>query len=30
VPRLVEQEVFPEEHLFWGKRGIPFLAKHLV
>jgi len=25
----VEQEVFPEEHLFWGKRGIPFLARHL-
>ena len=26
---LVEQEVFPEEHLFWGKRGIPFLARQL-
>jgi hypothetical protein len=25
----VEQEVFPGEHLFWGKRGIPFLARHL-
>jgi dienelactone hydrolase len=25
----VEQEVFPAEHLFWGKRGIPFLARHL-
>ena len=25
----VEQEVFPDEHLFWGKRGIPFLARHL-
>jgi dienelactone hydrolase len=25
----VEQEVFPEEHLFWGKRGIPFLARQL-
>jgi dienelactone hydrolase len=25
----VEQEVFPEEHLFWGKRGIPFLARNL-
>jgi len=24
-----EQEVFPDEHAFWGKRGIPFLAKHL-
>jgi len=30
VPELVEQEVFPEEHLFWGKRGIPFLVKHLM
>ena len=29
VPDLTEQEVFPEEHLFWGKRGIPFLARHL-
>src|SRR5687768_10124484 len=25
----VEQEVFPDEHLFWGRRGIPFLARHL-
>jgi len=25
----VEQEVFPGEHSFWGKRGIPFLAHHL-
>lgn len=25
----VEQEVFPDEHLFWGKRGIPFVARHL-
>jgi dienelactone hydrolase len=25
----VEQEVFPAEHLFWGRRGIPFLARHL-
>ena len=24
-----EQEVFPDEHAFWGKRGIPFLARHL-
>ena len=29
TPDLVEQEVFPEEHLFWGKRGIPFLARHM-
>jgi dienelactone hydrolase len=26
---LVEQEVFPGEHSFWGKRGIPFVARHL-
>jgi Abhydrolase family len=25
----VEQEVFPGEHSSWGKRGIPFLARHL-
>ena len=25
----VEHEVFPDEHLFWGRRGIPFLARHL-
>jgi len=25
----VEQEIFPGEHSFWGKRGIPFLARHL-
>ena len=25
----VEQEVFPAEHSFWGKRGIPFIAAHL-
>lgn len=29
-PDLVEQEVFPGEHSFWGKRGIPFLARHLA
>jgi hypothetical protein len=29
VPDLVEQEVFPDEHLFWGRRGMPFLARHL-
>jgi len=29
VPDLVEQEVFPEDHQFWGKRGMPFLAKHM-
>jgi dienelactone hydrolase len=26
----VDQEVFPGEHSFWGKRGIPFLARHLA
>jgi dienelactone hydrolase len=25
----LEQEVFPAEHSFWGKRGIPFVARHL-
>jgi hypothetical protein len=25
----IEQETFPAEHSFWGKRGIPFLAGHL-
>jgi dienelactone hydrolase len=25
----VEQEVFPDEHAFWGKRGIPFLSRNL-
>jgi dienelactone hydrolase len=25
----VEQEIFPAEHSFWGKRGIPFTARHL-
>ena len=29
VPDRVDQEVFPDEHSFWGKRGIPFLARHL-
>jgi dienelactone hydrolase len=29
APDSVEQEVFPGEHSFWGKRGIPFLARHL-
>ena len=26
---LIEQEVFPGEHSFWGKRGVPFLARRL-
>ena len=25
----VEQEVFPADHSFWGKRGIPFIAQYL-
>jgi dienelactone hydrolase len=25
----VEHEVFPAEHSFWGKRGIPFIVKNL-
>jgi dienelactone hydrolase len=25
----VEQEVFPGEHSFWGRRGLPFIARHL-
>jgi dienelactone hydrolase len=25
----IEQEVFPDEHTFWGRRGIPFVARHL-
>ena len=29
VPNLVEHEVFPDEHLFWGRRGLPFVARHL-
>lgn len=29
VPELAEQEVFDGEHSFWGKGGLPFLAKHL-
>jgi dienelactone hydrolase len=26
----IEQEVFPGEHSFWGRRGIPFVAQHLT
>jgi dienelactone hydrolase len=25
----IEQEVFPDEHTFWGRRGIPFVARQL-
>ncbi|SPF55890.1 Acetyl xylan esterase [Candidatus Sulfopaludibacter sp. SbA4] len=27
--RVIEQETFDGPHSFWGKRGLPFLAKHL-
>src|SRR5262245_29859206 len=27
---LIEQEVFPADHSFWGKRGVPFVARHLT
>ena len=27
--RVIEHEVFDGPHSFWGKRGLPFLAKHL-
>ncbi|MBZ5726228.1 MAG: alpha/beta hydrolase family protein [Acidobacteriia bacterium] len=27
---LAEQEVFDGPHSFWGKRGLPFLARHLA
>jgi dienelactone hydrolase len=26
----IDHEVFPGEHSFWGRRGIPFLARHLT
>ena len=28
-PELAEQEIFDDEHTFYGKRGLPFLAEHL-
>ena len=27
--RVIEQETFDGPHSFWGKRGLPFLARHL-
>ena len=30
VPQLAGQEVFDGHHMFWGKRGLPFLAQHLA
>ena len=26
----IEQEVFPDEHTFWGRRGIPFVVRQLT
>jgi len=26
----IEHEVFPGEHSFWGRRGIPFVVRHLA
>jgi hypothetical protein len=26
----IEQEVFPADHSFWGKRGVPFVARQLT
>jgi dienelactone hydrolase len=26
----IDHEVFPGEHSFWGKRGIPFIGDHLA
>ena len=25
-----DHEIFPDEHAFWGRRGIPFLVRHLT
>ena len=30
VPDLADNEVFDGHHMFWGKRGLPFLAQHLA
>ena len=27
---MIDQEVFAADHSFWGKRGIPFLSRHLT
>jgi dienelactone hydrolase len=29
IPDFADHEVFPGPHSFWGKRGLPFLAKYL-
>jgi hypothetical protein len=29
VPELADNEIFDGHHMFWGKRGLPFLAQHL-
>jgi hypothetical protein len=30
APDRAEQEVFASDHSFWGKKGIPFLQRHLT
>ena len=30
VPDLADNEIFDGHHMFWGKRGLPFLAQHLA
>jgi len=30
APDKAEQEIFGQAHSFWGKKGIPFLARHLA
>jgi hypothetical protein len=30
APDRIEHEVFPGEHSFWGRRGIPFVARALL
>jgi hypothetical protein len=30
VPDLADNEIFEGHHMFWGKRGLPFLAQHLA
>jgi hypothetical protein len=26
----IDQDIFNEAHSFWGKKGIPFLSRHLT
>jgi dienelactone hydrolase len=30
VPEMADQEIFDGPHMFWGRRGLPFLAQHLA